>query len=225
MHLYLIRHGQSYINLPDWDGDEWDQPLTPLGERQAEAVSKWVAANVAVRHLYASTLLRTQQTARVLSTHTGLECRQEDRIREVGSNAADGAPIPSNQLGQYIEGLWGSLNPYDQLTPNGENWMQFRARVGSFIESLLRSFDSHEANTPATIAEQSVLVVCHGGVIEACFEYVFEKGPWSVVSVMSSNTGITHLQYRPVENRPEWRLHYHNRLEHLASDHMSHGTI
>ena len=32
MHLYLIRHGQSYVNLPDWTGVNADEPLTELGQ-------------------------------------------------------------------------------------------------------------------------------------------------------------------------------------------------
>lgn len=36
MHLYMIRHGQSHVNLPDWDGG-FDEGLTELGQRQAAA--------------------------------------------------------------------------------------------------------------------------------------------------------------------------------------------
>jgi broad specificity phosphatase PhoE len=218
MHLYLVRHGQSYMNLADWDGDDWDQPLTPLGQQQAVAVAQWIRANISARHLYASTLKRATETAQAIGKATGLMVQPDTRLREVGANAPDGTPLPDGKLSRYIEGIWGTLQPYDPLTAFGENWMQFRSRVGSFIEGQLRAFDNHVPVTADEIAEQSLIVVCHGGVIEAFFEYVFEKGPRSVVSVLSSNTGITHLEYKPVSNRPAWRLHYHNRLEHLPAD-------
>ena len=221
MHLYLVRHGQSYINLSDWAGDDWDTPLTPLGEQQAAAVGTWIKDNIAARYLYASTLERTQQTAQAICDATGLTMQSDHRIREIGTNKSDGSPIPDGQLSPYNPEIWGTLYPYDPITANGENWMQFRTRIGIFIESLIRSFDDHVPQTAEATAEQSILVVCHGGVIEAFFEYVFEKGPWSVVSVLTRNTGITHLEYRPVTNRPEWRLHYHNRLEHLTPDLIS----
>lgn len=221
MHLYLIRHGQSYVNLPEWSGEDLDMPLTPLGEEQAEAVATWVAEHIDAGLLYASTLKRTQQTAQAVSVTTGLEIISDDRIREVGTNAPDGTPLSRDLLDRYVEGIWGTLNPYDAITTNGENWMQFRTRIGIYIESLLDSFEDHYPQTPEAIKEQTILVVCHGGVIEAFYEYVFEKGPWSVVSVMTRNTGITHLEYRPVPNRPEWRLYYHNRLEHLTAEQIS----
>lgn len=221
MHIYLVRHGQSYVNLPDYDNYDWDQPLTHLGERQAVAVGQWLAEHVDARWLFASTLIRTQQTADAVAAATGLKMIRDHRIREIGCNAPDGSPMESTEETHYIDGVWGTQQPYDPVTNNGENWMQFRARVGAFIESLIRRFETHQTRSAEEKAEQTIIVVCHGGVIEAFFEYVFEKGPWSVVSVMTRNTGITYFEYRPVPNRPEWRMYYHNRVDHLDEDMIS----
>ena len=48
------------------------RPLTPLGEQQADAVGTWIKDNIVARHLYASTLQRTQQTAQAICNATGL---------------------------------------------------------------------------------------------------------------------------------------------------------
>ncbi len=218
MHVYLVRHGQSYVNLPDWNDYDWDKPLTDLGERQAAAAAKWLKENVDARMLYSSTLVRTHQTADYVSEAMGLDILFDHRIREIGTNAPDGAPLKTSEETRYIEGVWGTQQPYDPVTGKGENWMQFRSRVGSFIESLIRMFSDHVPRNAEKRAEQSIIVVCHGGVIEAFFEYAFEKGPWSVISVMTHNTGISHFEYRPSRNRPAWRLHYHNRVEHLPAN-------
>lgn len=218
MRLYLVRHGQSYVNLPDWSGDNWNQPLTPLGEQQAQLVAAWIKENINARHIYASTVTRAAQTAEYIDQKLALGIQFDDRIREIGMNAPDGSALPDEKLTRYMEDIWGSLKPYDPITERGETWMQFRQRVGSFIESLQRSFPNHLPDSPEALAEQTALVVCHGGVIEAIFEYVFQKGPWSVVWVSSNNTGITCLEYRPIPLRPEWRLYYHNQCAHLAPD-------
>ena len=98
---------------------------------------------------------------------------------------------------------------------------QLPESVGSFIESLIpmpprgaSRTTVHEAEG-AEHAEHVAVVVCHGGVIEAFFEYVFEKGPWSVVAVDTNNAAMTHLEFLPLPNRPDWHLHYHNRIAHL----------
>lgn len=221
MHFFLIRHGQSYVNLPDWDGNDLDQVLTSLGQEQAEAVGKWLSENIQADYLFSSTLKRTRETAEAVSRHTGMNIIYDDRIREIGTNGPDGAALPTERLERYMDNLWGSLQPYDAVTRYGENWMQFRSRVGAFIEDKLRTLATPSGTTLETPNSQRVLVVCHGGVIEAFFEYVFAKGPWSVVTVTSNNTSITHLEYRPIPNRPAWRLHYSNRVEHLTPELIS----
>ena len=59
MHLYLIRHGQSFVNLREWDKGNVDVGLTPLGQRQAAALAGWLPSVIpTVDALYASTMLR-----------------------------------------------------------------------------------------------------------------------------------------------------------------------
>ena len=119
----------------------------------------------------------------------------------------------------YVPDMWGTLRPYEPVTEGGESWMQFRSRVGSFIEELVPARNRFgDPELAEAIADDRVLVVCHAGVIEAIFEYIFEKGPWSVVAVHTNHTGISHLQYRPMPNFPDWWLLSHNRVGHLTAD-------
>ena len=46
MHLYMIRHGQSYVNLHDWKGGNTDEGLTALGKAQAEALGRWLPKEI-----------------------------------------------------------------------------------------------------------------------------------------------------------------------------------
>ena len=46
MKLYLIRHGESYINLPDWQKGYIDVGLTELGHQQAHALAKWLPSHI-----------------------------------------------------------------------------------------------------------------------------------------------------------------------------------
>ena len=221
MHIYLVRHGQSHANLTDLTASHRDEPLTELGAAQAAAVAKHLADSVRVDRLIASTVLRAAQTARVIAESLSLPVQWDDRIREVGTVHPDGSPITDEKLQPYLPEIWGTLRPYEPVTKDGESWMQVRARVGSFIESLIpmpprgaSRTTVHEAEG-AQHADHVAVVVCHGGVIEAFFEYVFEKGPWSVVAVDTNNAAMTHLEFLPLPNRPDWHLHYHNRIAHL----------
>ena len=83
--------------------------------------------------------------------------------------------------------------------------MHFRVRVGSFIEELI---DKHR--------EETIVAVCHGGVIEVTYDHVFNIGPWRRCEVWTKNTGITRFELVEHPLRETWRLHYHSRVEHLA---------
>lgn len=99
MHLYMIRHGQSHVNLPDWTGGNRDEGLTALGQKQAAALAKWLAARVpAIDALYCSTMRRARETAQPLAAAYGCAVSYDDRLREVGNNRLDHHAWPSDDL-------------------------------------------------------------------------------------------------------------------------------
>lgn len=209
MHLYMIRHGQSYVNLRDWDGGNVDAGLTELGQQQAEALARWLPSELEkIDALYCSTMKRAQETAEPIIRAYNLTAAMDTRLREIGNNRFDHAPWPSDDLPEYGE-IWGSERPFHSITPTregGESLMHFRVRVGAFVEDLI---EKHK--------EQVVVVICHGGVIETVYDHLFNIGPWRRCEVWSRNTSIAHFEHVEHPNREVWRLHYHGRVEHLQA--------
>jgi probable phosphoglycerate mutase len=207
MQLYLIRHGQSYVNLKEWTGGNQDTGLTELGHRQAAALGAWLPAEVpAVDVIYASTMQRALETAGYIAGAYGLTVQPDDRLREIGNNRADHLPWPSDDLPEYID-YWGSERPFASITPTregGESLMHFRTRVGAFVEDMI---EKHR--------DEIVIAVCHGGVIELIFDHIFNVGPFRRCEVWCKNTGVTRFEYVEHPRREAWRLHYHSRGDHL----------
>lgn len=215
MHLYLVRHGQSHVNLNDLTVEHRDEPLTDLGQEQAQRAGEWIAQNIAVTDFVASTVSRATQTAEIIGEAIGLTPQLHDGLREIGTCHGDGSPIPGAEFEPFTPEVWGTLDPYTPVTATGESWMQFRSRVGAFVETLAPT--ARRGRLGEVVPDRRrILAVAHGGVIEAIFEYIFEKGPWSVVAVETHHTGITHVEHRPQPHRPDWWLHYHNLTHHLT---------
>ncbi len=209
MHLYLIRHGQSYVNLPDWDGKDSDAPLTPLGEQQAAALATWLPAYLPhVDAIYSSTMRRPRGTVAPLAEAYHLEVRYDHRLREIGNNRIDHSPYPEGGSPPQSDwaAFWPTEKPFSSVSLDGvaESNMHFRIRVASFLEECL---ERHRG--------QTVLAVSHGGVIDATFDYVFGVGPWRRCAIYTNNTGIAHFQYVVEGGHEQWILHGHNMLEHL----------
>lgn len=209
MHLYLIRHGQSFVNLKEWTGGNQDTGLTELGHRQAAALGAWMPGEVPkIDALYASSMLRARETADYLALAYGVDRISDDRLREIGNNRADHQPWPGEDLPEYGD-FWGSERPFASVTPSregGESLMHFRIRVGAFIENMI---EKHR--------EQTVVAVCHGGVIELAMDHIFNVGPFRRTEVWCKNTGVTRFEYVEHPHRELWRLHYHSRSDHLIN--------
>jgi broad specificity phosphatase PhoE len=208
LHLLLIRHGQSFVNLDDWTDGYIDTGLTPLGQRQAQNLSQWLAAHVQLDALYTSTMARTLETAVYVEKALGISAQTDDRLREFGNCYASGLAVPAEAMPiQYAE-FWGSERPHAPISTEGESWMLFRVRVSTFLDSLLERHTSQP--------DQKVAVICHGGVIDATYDYIFNVGPHRRVEIWTHNTGIVHWEYFPESQREIWRLHGHDLVHHLA---------
>ena len=208
MQLYLIRHGQSYVNLKDWPNGNTDEGLTDLGLMQAARLADWLPQNLAhVDYIYASTMRRARETAEMVAAAYGRNIVFDDRLREIGNNRLDHTPWPNDALPRDFAEFWASARPFAPLVLNvdlGESYMHFRTRVGILVEELV---ENHRG--------QTVAVVAHGGVVEAVFDHVFNIGPWRRCEIWDHNTAVTYFEYVEHAGRETWRLHYHNRTEHL----------
>jgi probable phosphoglycerate mutase len=209
MHLYLIRHGQSHVNLAEWDSGNTDEGLTELGLEQARALARWLPGQVpAIDAFYCSTMRRARETAAYLGDAYERPVKHDDRLREIGNNRWDHSAWPNDDLPREYADYWASERPFSTVTPfigGGETFIHFRTRVGLFIEELV---ENHR--------EEVVITVCHGGVIEATFDHIFNVGPWRRCEIWNHNTGITYFEYVEHPRRETWRLHYNNLTCHLT---------
>lgn len=210
MYLYVIRHGQSHVNVGDWATlDSMDAGLTDKGHQQAEALRDWLVQNEKKADvLYASTMRRTQETARYVEEALGLEAISDDRIREIGNSALDGTALPEVGLPRKFNYRKPDVAPFAKRgidIENGESWMHFRTRLGQFVDDMM---DKHKG--------QHVYVVAHGGVISAMLDNIYNAGPYRNARTDTYNTAWSLFEYYPQSGRENWMVHYHNRFDHLT---------
>lgn len=155
--ILLIRHGESEplvvgqpFPLVDGHGDP---ALAPEGRSQADRLAERMAAE-AIDAIYVSTLRRTHETAAPLAARLDLTPIVERDLREVHlgdwegelyrQKAAQGDPV---FLRVFAEQRWDAI-------PGGETMESLRSRVRGALERIV-----------AAHPDQTVAVVCHGGVI------------------------------------------------------------
>jgi probable phosphoglycerate mutase len=209
MQLIIVRHGESLVNVDDWDKlDTMDTVLTEKGQKQAAALRDWLKnVDTGADALYASTMRRAQETASYLEDAFGMKAIADDRLREIGNNHNNGQAVREVDLPRTFVTETPDKAPFLQRglgVDNGESWMHFRIRLGQFIDEILAK---HIGDT--------VYVVAHGGVISAMFDNIFNVGPYRRGMVDTINTAWTHFEYRPELGHEPWILFSHNRIDHL----------
>lgn len=141
-----MRHARPE-HIVEADGPA-DPPLTDIGHRQARAVAAWLAAEP-VDALYTSPMVRARETAAPLERLLGLEAVAVQGVREY--DAADTSYVPIEVVRADKE-AWRRY----VLEEAGVDRSAFGQEVAGALEGLI---DRHRG--------QRIVVVCHGGVINA----------------------------------------------------------
>lgn len=152
--LYLIRHGEveeRYHKV--FGGSRIDMALSPLGLQQGKAVAQWLA-DTPLDAIYASPMLRVQQTLAPLAEAWGLKPIIIPSLREVDFG---------DWTGYRWEGVQErfGVSAFDWLEiiggqgiPNGETGAELIHRVQPALLKILHD-NPH----------RKVAVFCHGGII------------------------------------------------------------
>jgi probable phosphoglycerate mutase len=211
-HLYLIRHGEAFTNVERiFGGINGCRGLTLHGRAQAHALAAYLGSSrspIKADVLYASTLPRARETARIVAPALKLnedDIRWDDALHELREGVADGM-YEGDALQQYPGFGTVHAEVFTPVAPEGESWARFQLRVSEALERLI-----------ASNLERRIVVICHGGVIEASFFHLMQLPPQlrSRNSFGVHNTAITHWRRRIKDGRIDWHLNAHNDYRHL----------
>lgn len=178
--------------------------LSPLGRQQAERLRDRLASTgeISADLLVTSAFRRAQETAEIIAPALG------------GLPTAEEAGFGEHDPGPECDGLtfdefverYGFVpwerDPYLGGFPGGETLAEFHLRVHVTLSGLLREH-----------AGGSIVVVCHGGVVDAVMRRALQAPATGGFELYTRNTSLTELELLP-EGR--WRVHRYNDHAHLA---------
>ena len=136
-HLYLIRHGQSNVNVtPIVGGMKGDKGLTELGVRQAEKLRDRLMRSGEIKAdvLISSTLPRARQTAEILQSALDVPILLDDDVQEVRLGVGDGMPLA--EFKRQYGWVDFEMEPYKRIVPETESLADFILRVNMALERI-----------------------------------------------------------------------------------------
>nr|WP_275585681.1 histidine phosphatase family protein [Geodermatophilus sabuli] len=207
--MYLVRHGEAVANVePLIGGMRGDPGLTPRGRAQARLLEERLAEQrMRADRLVSSTLPRALETAEYVARALGLPVLPDDGLHELRPGEADGLTVDQWRSRYRAGEEPGTWDPHRVFSPGGESWATFLARAGGALSRLV-----------ARHRDETVVAVCHAGIVEASFALAFGVGAsGNRVDCAPLNTSLTHWRHRPAPARgPEWTLVSYNDAGHLA---------
>lgn len=168
MRLLLIRHGEISSNVAGLlDTDEPGPGLTDLGHAQAHALPAALRSE-SIDVLYASTLVRTQQTAAPLAASLGLDVQIRAGLREVRAGALELRGDDAS-VRLYLETTFAwSAGDLDVRMPGGESGTEVFTRYDAVIDEV------------AATGARTAAIVSHGAVIRS----------WSAARARNITSGL-----------------------------------
>ena len=182
--LWIVRHGESAGNVArdaahaagladiDISARDVDVPLSPLGQRQSQALGRWFAAlplAMKPQIVLSSPYLRAQSTAEAVCKASGLSegfsgLVIDERLREKEFGILDRLTrLGIEQRHPELAASRHLLGKFYYRPPAGESWCDVILRLRSVLDTISLHYGG-----------QNVLIVAHQ-VVVLCMRYLIEN--------------------------------------------------
>lgn len=176
--VLLVRHGQ----MPPATDTRVDQPLTEIGEKQADVLGRFLARSP-LHAIYTSPALRARQTGEAIGRHTGLGISVIEDLREAELYLPDGVDWDVYRRSDEYKALTERFIKERRWEAYGdvrESGASMQRRISGVIDDLA---PKHRG--------QRIVLVTHGPMINAAVSVVTESPFDSNVS--TTLTGVTSI--------------------------------
>ena len=165
---FFLRHGQAVSNVKEiascWP-EKTKFPLTKKGKTQIKAVAEKLKEKK-INLIFSSDLLRTKQTAGIVSEKLEIEPKYDKRLREYDVGIFNDRP-----LSEFREFL-GDKDRFKTASPKGENYTKITERMFDFFQEIERKYPG---KTILIISHQVPLALLEAKIRGISNEEFYEK--------------------------------------------------
>ena len=154
LKITFLRHGQTSSSRDNvFCGSGLNPDLTDEGAQMARqfadfyGAAKWQA-------IYASSLVRAQQTAQPISEKTGLEIQTRDDLKEIAYGAWEGKTVAQVDADYHDDHIKWTADPAWNAPTNGETAIVIARRGLQVVEEIRETYD-----------DGNILIVSHKATI------------------------------------------------------------
>lgn len=156
MKLFFTRHGESQANIERIISNrDLPHPLTDKGRAQAVALAEQVAG-ATIGAIYASPILRAQQTAQIIGERLGLPVQTSDALREFDCGVMEGKGTAEAWAAhEAVVAAWAN-HDYTQSISGGESFVDMQQRFVPFVNQLVAQYAGQTT---------AIFLISHGSLL------------------------------------------------------------
>ncbi|HOI18644.1 MAG TPA: histidine phosphatase family protein [Candidatus Woesearchaeota archaeon] len=181
--VLIIRHGETDSNLAGKLDGQVETTLTEKGIAQAEQLGELLAEEQ-IDIAFASPLNRSQETAKIVLKHHGVEIVTEQTMMEIDCGDCT-LRFRDDVIKEFPDLAKGWEEQVDPPFPNGESLRDVQARVMPFIKKILKE---HEGKT--------ILLSGHGALNRAIIGAFLEVPAGLCWNIDQSNCCLNEISFR-----------------------------
>ena len=154
MNIYMVRHGQTDLNVKRVYYGSTDCDINKTGILQAENLRNFFE-NIDVDLIISSDLKRAYHTAEIIKGNRNIDIVKEKGLREINFGDWENRTfkdIMENDPQNYK--IW-TENWLDIKFPNGESYMEFANRIENAFFNILEKYNNLK----------NILIVSHNGTL------------------------------------------------------------
>ncbi len=201
--VLIVRHGEAEGNREHRFIGQSDPPLTDLGRRQVEALTRRLI-ELPITRVVSSDLQRAADTVTPTAEAMGLEVLHDKRLREIANG--EWADLVAAEVEERWPDLWSRYRGGEDVhRPGGECWGDVQVRAVETLDQLLSGLSR----------DDTVLVGTHAGPALGLLRWAIglprEGSVWTGPFGRLHNTSISTISL------PGPRLHTVNDTGHLGT--------
>lgn len=185
MKIYVIRHGETELNVKHVKQGWMDAPLNQAG-RDLAVLTGQALSDIRFDACFTSPLIRARETVEIVLRESGngsVPVREDDRLKEINFGEEEGTPAMSSTMPPETAQLFFLDALRFPGFPGGESIRDLCARTADFMRDLQALQDC-----------QNVLIGTHGCALRALINPYYEHPEHFWQGRVPANCSITILE-------------------------------
>ncbi len=177
--IIFLRHGQATNNVERiLAGRTKGIQLTETGIQQVEHTAK-LLENMNISAIYSSPIQRAEHTANIVSEHTAIDVKIDQRLTELDMGKFTGMPydeIINSHGNVFMKFYNGEL----EIAHNGvETFVEVKKRVLEIVDNVIQDH-----------TDENVVLVTHMDPIKAMLSTVLDLSPTNLLELVIANASL-----------------------------------